>query len=514
MKFNLELFEQLNEEYRHQPLVRRPRKFLPSNLELEASKRLKDLEPKFNIHGKRVLEIGCGRGHAVAEFARSYGCRATGIDIKEYAEWDRLNSPSIRFIKSDISTVDISIGPFDIIVSFVVLEHVKHPFSALKNAFDLLAPGGSMYLTANLYRGPKASHRYRQVFFPWPHLLFSNQVFKEFYQKHHKKIADRVFEPAWLNKLVAAQYLLYFNLIGFETVEVSYAMTAIDQPFYNRFEKILSSYPIFDLERDFIKAHIRKPFSCGGEKTKRYYNIHEASLQVEERSRREVFNLFHEHQKEKCPIWWHDIPESFRNRCGYAELQKWQLSDQVNQLRNLYIERFDADSVNKLIPRLNLVRADICFHMVPSNFSLLDIGSGHGEFVNLFARNSLSNVSSVDIKDYKLWFDTTGRTKRIYKSLFELSATDAHDIVTCFEVIEHLPPARLKEAISILKKLAKKKLFLSVPFMEPLPLYKGHFTRFDAALLEQLFPEARFTVFDKGEKNRPLAWIMCEIDLK
>jgi len=57
---------------------------------------------------------------------------------------------------------------------------------------------------------------------------------------------------------------------------------------------------------------------------------------------------------------------------------------------------------------------------------------------------------------------------------------------------------------------------VSVPFMESLPLYKGHFTRFDTELLEKLFPDARCTIFGKGGRsaNKVLAWIMCEIDIK
>jgi hypothetical protein len=54
---------------------------------------------------------------------------------------------------------------------------------------------------------------------------------------------------------------------------------------------------------------------------------------------------------------------------------------------------------------------------------------------------------------------------------------------------------------------------ISVPFMEPLPLYRGHHSRFLPERIESLFPDAEYTVFDKSKRadEKPLAWIMCEI---
>jgi len=217
------------------------------------------------------------------------------------------------------------------------------------------------------------------------------------------------------------------------------------------------------------------------------------------------------------PMWWEQIPEHFRSHCKFVSIADLEINESVRQLRDLYVQRFDAERVNKRIPEQNWKRADICRHIVPPNLPVLDIGSGLGEFVNLFAiGNPTTPIASVDLKDYDLWFDASGRIERIYKSIFYLSSNEARDVVTCFEVIEHLPPARLAEAVVILRSLAKQKLFVSVPFMEPLPLYKGHFTRFDTELLEKLFPDARFTIFGKGGRsaNKVLAWIMCEIDIK
>jgi glycosyltransferase involved in cell wall biosynthesis len=217
------------------------------------------------------------------------------------------------------------------------------------------------------------------------------------------------------------------------------------------------------------------------------------------------------------PVWWQTVPSEFRDRCHFRDITEWNLSNVAKDLKSEYESRFGKDSVAKKIPFSNWQRADICSQLIASDSptSVLDIGSGLGEFVNIFSStNPTVPIASVDVKDYALWFDRTERVERIYKSIFDLGSDEVRDVVTCFEVIEHLPPERLDEAIRTLRSLAKRKLFVSVPFMEPLPLSKGHHSRFEDSDLLKLFPDAKFTIFSKGGKspNKVLAWIMCEID--
>jgi SAM-dependent methyltransferase len=154
----------------------------------------------------------------------------------------------------DIATQPVrDLGRFDLIFSFSVWEHMRQPFEALRAAKQLLAPGGDLYVSANLYRGTQASHRYGEVFFPWPHLLFEDEVFEQFYAKR----GQPGVRAAWVNRLTATEYARYFEELGFSALEVSYARTPIDQEFYQRFDDILSRFPREDLERNFIRAHLR-----------------------------------------------------------------------------------------------------------------------------------------------------------------------------------------------------------------------------------------------------------------
>lgn len=256
MRFDVDLFIELNEAYRSRPLVPAAKKMSqPAWKADQGQKRATTLQKSYDIRGRRVLEIGCGRGDLALALARDLDCDVTGVDICQYAEWSERNSPRLHLRKIDITAEDFSsLGTFDFIYAFAVWEHIKHPYNALASAYKLLRPGGRMYMSANLYRGPKASHRYREVFFPWPHLLFSDDVFAEFYEKKHGKVNY----PAWVNKLVAAEYLHYFSSIGFTVDKTWYNITPIDEPFYQRFADVLERYPRFDLERDFIHVDLRR----------------------------------------------------------------------------------------------------------------------------------------------------------------------------------------------------------------------------------------------------------------
>lgn len=250
-RFNLDLFLELNEEYRDKPIVPQPRTFDERSLDEAAAKRLANVERHVDLSDKRVLEIGSGRGHICRRLADHYRCEAVGVDIKDYPQWADLAGRGVDLRVHDVSGDDnTALGTFDVIVSFAVWEHVEHPFAALAGVKQLLAPQGRAYLYANLYRGPKASHRYRDIFFPWPHLLFTDEVFEEFYLH----TLGRKKRAAWVNKLTAAHYAFYFDQLDLVPDKLWFSKDSFDAEFYDRFEDVLGRYPRFDLSHDFIHA--------------------------------------------------------------------------------------------------------------------------------------------------------------------------------------------------------------------------------------------------------------------
>ena len=255
-RFDLDLFLKLNKEYESKPIVPRPRQHGTGARLAEAEKRARRLDTLIGVRGERVLEVGCGQGALCYVLARDYDCNVIGVDITEGKSWPEYrDQDGLELRLLDISQDDCSeLGVFSRIVSWTVWEHIRHPFAALESAKRLLNDDGKFYLYANLYRGPQASHRYREVYFPWPHLLFTDEVFEAFYR--HIGMKER--RPAWVNKLTYAQYKHYFELLDFQVERHWFASMPLDTDFYNRFEDVLSRYPKSDLMHDFLHTILVK----------------------------------------------------------------------------------------------------------------------------------------------------------------------------------------------------------------------------------------------------------------
>lgn len=254
--YDVALFESLNEAYADRPLVPAPTRYDPASLRERAHRRLLNVHRAIDLSGKRVLEFGCGGGHETWTISHTFGGEAWGIDIAARNTWPHFSDERTHYVQADIAR-DQPFAPdfFDRIVSFTVFEHVEHPFASLAELFRVLKPGGRAYISANLHRGAQASHRYREVNFPYPHLLFTDEVFREFYRRR----GSRERTAAWVNHLTWSQYRDYFEWIGYRLVRVSFTERALDEAFYQRFEDVLGRYPRIDLTRDFFTAVLEKP---------------------------------------------------------------------------------------------------------------------------------------------------------------------------------------------------------------------------------------------------------------
>jgi SAM-dependent methyltransferase len=261
VSFDLALFRQLNEEFRTTPVVAAPRQHDIAYTSDIGRKRGEMLDRKFGISALRVLELGCGDGMLSRALAKHFGCEVIGVDVQSYDSWLLPAEGNVSQLVHDVASADnAALGVFDRVVSFAVLEHVVHPHAALKAVFDLLKPGGRAYIYASLYRGAKASHRYREVFFPWPHLLFPASVWREFYQAE----LGEPMQAAWVNKLTYDQYVAMCGRIGFNIVEHFPSAPYFHKDFYQRFAFELSAYPKFDLMHDFIHLVLEKPGGTAG----------------------------------------------------------------------------------------------------------------------------------------------------------------------------------------------------------------------------------------------------------
>jgi SAM-dependent methyltransferase len=94
--------------------------------------------------GARVCDLGCGLDAAFLDFAGERIARGVGVDdqVRDGAggRWQR--------VRADIrAALPLESGQFDNVVMLAVLEHLVEPEPVLREAYRILAPGGSLIMT-------------------------------------------------------------------------------------------------------------------------------------------------------------------------------------------------------------------------------------------------------------------------------------------------------------------------------------------------------------------------------
>jgi 2-polyprenyl-6-hydroxyphenyl methylase/3-demethylubiquinone-9 3-methyltransferase len=112
------------------------------------------------LHGKNVLDVGCGGG-ILAEAMAARGAQVTGIDLADKP----LKVAQLHLLESKLDVVYRNIAvealaqeaphSFDVVTCMEMLEHVPDPASAVRACADLLKPGGHAFF-ATLNRNPKS----------------------------------------------------------------------------------------------------------------------------------------------------------------------------------------------------------------------------------------------------------------------------------------------------------------------------------------------------------------------
>jgi SAM-dependent methyltransferase len=98
------------------------------------------------FHGKRLLEIGCGMGTDLLQFARG-GARCTAIDltprhIEITRHRFRLYDAKGAFMISDGERLPFHSNSFDVVYSNGVLHHTPDTAGAIREVHRVLRPGG------------------------------------------------------------------------------------------------------------------------------------------------------------------------------------------------------------------------------------------------------------------------------------------------------------------------------------------------------------------------------------
>jgi ubiquinone/menaquinone biosynthesis C-methylase UbiE len=124
-----------------------------------------------DLAGRKVLEIGCGRGGFACWLAHmSPAMRLTAADYspaavamgQSFAASAQLHN--IDWCVADIQRLPWPDGCFDTVVSCETIEHVPAPRSAIAELARVLRPGGKLFLTVPNYFNLAGVHRiYRKL---------------------------------------------------------------------------------------------------------------------------------------------------------------------------------------------------------------------------------------------------------------------------------------------------------------------------------------------------------------
>ena len=118
------------------------------------------IDQQLNLAGQKVLDVGCGGG-ILTEAMAQRGAQVTGIDLGEAP----LAVAKLHLLESGLevnyqmaSAEDFSQGhkeAFSVITCLEMLEHVPNPASVLDACYEMLSPGGHLFVST-INRNPKS----------------------------------------------------------------------------------------------------------------------------------------------------------------------------------------------------------------------------------------------------------------------------------------------------------------------------------------------------------------------
>jgi 2-polyprenyl-3-methyl-5-hydroxy-6-metoxy-1,4-benzoquinol methylase len=162
------------------------------------------------IKGQAVVEIGAYAGATSFALARAGAAHVSGTDIAAYyihqTPGEEVSKESVAaknveltkqrdsfrqavaaeigsrvsFLEDDICSSSLESESADAIVSWEVLEHLKHPARAFEQMFRILKPGGIAFHEYNPFFSQNGGHSLCTLDIPWGHARLSPQDFERY----------------------------------------------------------------------------------------------------------------------------------------------------------------------------------------------------------------------------------------------------------------------------------------------------------------------------------------------
>lgn len=200
------------------------------------SRRIEVLNEYKQFFGKTLscIEVGCGTGATLTRVAGRFG-KAVGLDIYDYAEaFERQKalhrSPDVEFRKMNLEQELPEDRPFDRLISFEVIEHLKNENSVA--AYNqVLKPGGLAAITVPNKWWIFETHGAKLPLLPWNRVPFFSWLPRPIHERYaHARIYTR------------GRIIRLLERHGFEIVAQRYITAPLDVLKEGRLKRLLVQY--------------------------------------------------------------------------------------------------------------------------------------------------------------------------------------------------------------------------------------------------------------------------------
>ncbi|QEY23809.1 bifunctional 2-polyprenyl-6-hydroxyphenol methylase/3-demethylubiquinol 3-O-methyltransferase UbiG [Neisseria animalis] len=124
--------------------------------------RLDYIDRMARLHGKRVLDVGCGGGILAESMAKRGAAEVTGIDMAEkslatataHAAAEQVGNIAYRCVRVEDLAAEMP-HSFDVVTCMEMMEHVPDPAAIVRACAELVKPDGMVFFST-INRNPKS----------------------------------------------------------------------------------------------------------------------------------------------------------------------------------------------------------------------------------------------------------------------------------------------------------------------------------------------------------------------
>lgn len=187
----------------------------------------------FSLDGRYVLEVGCGNGALLTEFAKRGAARVIGIDL---CPSHTTESQTVTVMRMDVCNLEFEDECFDYVFSVATLEHVNDVPRALGEIHRVLKRGGEFFTRFGPIWTAVNGHHYRlwnhegKVFIPpWGHLALTREELYRYVERRHgqaeaENACRHVYDSQEINRLPYREYVEAFKSAPFRHKKVELLM--------------------------------------------------------------------------------------------------------------------------------------------------------------------------------------------------------------------------------------------------------------------------------------------------